>query len=86
MLGLCLYFSFYLIFGPRGYLALQRIEQTLAVKSLAHSELKSKREALESDVKLMRPNSLDSDMADEQARRTLGYLKSDEIVIDLDKI
>lgn len=86
MLGLCLYFSFYLVFGPRGYLNLQRIEETLGVKSMAHAELKKQREALEKDVRLMRPNSLDPDMADEQARRILGYNKPDEIVIDLKKI
>lgn len=83
MAALCLYFSFYLLFGPRGYLALQRIQDTLVVKSAEQAELKNKREALESDVKLMRPNSLDADMAEEQARLTLGYTKKDEIVIPL---
>ena len=86
MLGLCLYFSFYLIFGPRGYLNLQHIKETAAIKSIAHHELVVQRKSLEADVKLMRPNSLDPDMAEEQARRTLGYNKPDEIVIDLDKI
>lgn len=83
MAALCLYFSFYLLFGPRGYFGLQRIEDTLAVKSVEHAKLKNTRESLESDVKLMRPNSLDADMAEEQARLTLGYIKKDEIVINL---
>ena len=83
MAALCLYFSFYLLFGPRGYLALQRLEETLSVKSAEHEELLNKRTALESDVKLMRPNSLDADMAEEQARLTLGYTKKDEIIINL---
>jgi len=83
MAALCLYFSFYLLFGPRGYLALERIEDTLVQKSIEHTELQTKRESLESDVKLMRPNSLDADMAEEQARLTLGYTKKDEIVINL---
>lgn len=81
--ALCLYFSFYLLFGPRGYLALQRIQETAAVKSVEHEKLVTRREALETDVKLMGPNSLDPDMAEEQARRTLGYIKKDEIVIPL---
>ncbi len=85
MSALCLYFSFYLLFGPRGYLALQRIDQTLAVKSIEHSELLDKRKSVEADVKLMRPTNLDPDMAEEQARVILGYVKPGEIVISLKK-
>lgn len=81
--ALCLYFSFYLLFGPRGYLALQRLQDTAATKSVAHHELLDRRQSLEADVKLMRPSSLDPDMAEEQARRTLGYVKKNEIVIKL---
>ena len=81
--ALCLYFSFYMLFGPRGYLALQRIEETAVIKAIEQGELLNKRKTLEADVKLMRPNSLDSDMAEEQARKTLGYIKPDEIVINL---
>lgn len=80
--ALCLYFAFYLMFGPRGYLSLQQAEETLAVKEAEHHHLKSKRVALESDVRLMRPGSLDADMADEQVRRTLGYVKPDEIIVN----
>ncbi|MDB5478548.1 MAG: septation ring formation regulator EzrA [Alphaproteobacteria bacterium] len=83
MSALCLYFSFYLLFGPRGYLGLQHIQQNHAVKLAQNEELKSKREALEADVNLMRPGSVDPDMADEQARKVLGYTKADEIVINL---
>lgn len=86
MLGLCLYFSFYLVFGPRGYLALQRLEDKVAIRSIEHHELKKHRESLEADVGLMRPDNLDPDMADEQARRILGYTRADEIIIDLEKI
>jgi cell division protein FtsB len=81
--ALCLYFSFYLLFGPRGYLALQRIQETSAIKAVENQELVNRRQSLESDVKLMRPNSLDADMAEEQARKTLGYVKPNEIVINL---
>lgn len=84
--ALCLYFSFYLVFGPRGYLALQRIQETYQARKIEHAELAKTSEKLEAHVKLMRPNSLDPDMAEEQARRVLGYTRPDEIVIDLDKI
>lgn len=83
MLGLCLYFSFYLIFGPRGYLALDRLESEFVEQSASYDDLKELRETIEADVKLMRPDHLDADMADEQARRILGYAKPDEIIIPL---
>lgn len=83
MSALCLYFSFYLLFGPRGYLALQRIQETVAIKAIENQKLVDRREALEADVKLMRPKSLDADMAEEQARKTLGYIKPNEIVVNL---
>ncbi len=80
---LCLYFAFYLVFGPRGLIAWHRIEARLQNTQMTYDGLLAQRQALEADVKLMRPNSLDPDMADEQARKTLGYNKPDEIVIDL---
>lgn len=84
MLGLCLYFSFYLVFGPRGYLALDRLENDYSAQRAELDVLQTARKQLESDVHLMHPDSLDADMADEQARRILGYTKNDEIVIYLD--
>lgn len=81
LFGLCLYFSFYLVFGPRGLLSLERLEDDVNVHSAAHDDLKHAREILEANVRLMRPDSLDPDMADEQVRRILGYGKKDEVVI-----
>lgn len=81
MFGLCLYFSFYLVFGPRGYLSLERLEDNVNVQSAVHEDLKHIRENLELNVRLMRPDSLDPDMADEQVRRMLGYGKKDEIIL-----
>jgi cell division protein FtsB len=83
MAVLCVYFSFYLMFGPRGYFALQHVQEQLVEKNAEFAVLKDKRDHLDSDVHLMRPDSLDPDMADEQARKNLGYMKPDEVVIDL---
>lgn len=83
MFGLCLYFSFYLVFGPRGYLSLERLEDNMNVQNAVHDDLQQIREKLEANVRLMRPDSLDPDMADEQVRRILGYGKKDEVVIYL---
>ncbi len=84
MFGLCLYFAFYLVFGPRGLLSLERLESDVTVQASVHEDLKKTRESLEANVRLMRPNSLDPDMADEQVRRILGYGKKDEVVIMLE--
>lgn len=78
-----LYFAFYMLFGPHGYLALQRLQGRQMTAEHEFNLLKTKREALDGDVKLMRPSSLDRDMADEQTRRVLGYAQQDEVVIDL---
>jgi cell division protein FtsB len=78
-----LYFAFYMLFGPHGYLALQRLDARQTEIKKEYDVLKVQRESLEADVKLMRPTSLDRDMADEQTRRILGYVAADEIVIDL---
>lgn len=83
MVILCVYFAFYLVFGPRGLLALQRMDATHEAKHQEYETIKTQRENLEADVKLMRPDSLDPDMADEQARKALGYAKPDEIILDL---
>jgi cell division protein FtsB len=80
---LCLYFLFYLVFGPRGLLAMNRISDELHVTQQTYHELHDERQVLEADVKLMRPNNLDPDMAEEQARKTLGYTRPDEIIIDV---
>lgn len=83
MLVLAFYFAFYMVFGPRGLLALQRAEAELQAAQRHHSTLKARREALEHNVRLMRPDSLDPDMAEEQARRNLGYTRRDEIIIPM---
>ena len=84
MLVLAFYFAFYMIFGPRGLLALHRVQAQLEQTRAEHQKLRAQREALEKNVKLMRPSSLDPDMAEEQARRNLGYTRPEEVVVPLE--
>jgi cell division protein FtsB len=82
-LGVCAvtYFGYHLTAGERGVLAWIRLDDALAVAK-AELELRAtERAAIEHDVGLMRPESLDLDMLDEQARKTLGYIREDEVVI-----
>ena len=84
MLVLAFYFAFYMVFGPRGLLALHRMEKQLQAAQSEHEKLVTQRESLEKDVKLMRPDSLDPDMAEEQARKNLGYTRPEEIIVPLE--
>ena len=78
------YFSYHAISGERGVLAYMRltekITQARAELDIVHSE----RLTYERNVRLMRDESLDLDLLDEQARRLLGYAKPDEQVYHLD--
>ncbi len=78
------YFSYHAISGDRGVLAYiklsQKIEQTRAELDIVHAE----RVKYERNVRLMRDESLDLDLLDEQSRRLLGYAGKDEKVYNLD--
>ncbi|HEY1096597.1 MAG TPA: septum formation initiator family protein [Alphaproteobacteria bacterium] len=84
MLVLAFYFAFYMVFGPRGLLALHRMEAKVSATKIERDKLHAQREALQKDVMLMRPSSLDPDMAEEQARKTLGYTRPEEVIIPLE--
>lgn len=78
------YFSYHAVIGDRGLLALiqlsQKIEQTRQELDVVHAE----RTKLERNVRLMRDDSLDLDLLDEQARRYLGYAGKDEKVYNVE--
>ena len=77
------FFHWHATNGPRGLdnHALQKAELEVRQNELA--KVKAKREAVEARVKLMRPESVDPDMASELVRRTLGYEKNNSIVVKL---
>ncbi len=75
------YFLYHSLYGGHGLAdheaklkALETVEQELAA-------IKVEREQLERRVALMRPQSLDPDMLDEQARLALGFVRRDELII-----
>lgn len=47
------------------------------------AKVRAKRDAIEARVKLMRPESVDPDMASELVREKLGYEKNNSIVVNL---
>ncbi|MBM3582967.1 MAG: septum formation initiator family protein [Alphaproteobacteria bacterium] len=83
IVGLCAlaYFGFHLLAGERGVRAWVTVGNELEVVSAALEVSRAEQEALEHQVALLRPDSLDIDMLDEQARSVLGYVRPDELVV-----
>jgi len=80
---LFVYFCYHAISGDRGLLAfIQANKQVDALQKEADT-VRAERLQLEHRVSLLKPDSLDLDMLDEQARKLLGYAKKDETVYEL---
>lgn len=77
------YFVYHAITGNRGLLAFITLSQQIEQKSEELAVIRVERLNLEHRVTLMRPNSLDLDLVDEQARRLLGYAAPTEKVVFL---
>lgn len=75
------YFTYHLLEGERGLLAMMRLQADLRYSEAQLTELQDTRKSMEKHVQLLRPSHIDRDMLDEQARATLGYAKPGEIMI-----
>jgi len=83
VLGLAVtgYFAYHLAEGDRGLLAWIQVTQELRLAKQTLSTVATDRAALEHRVSHMRPDHVDPDLLDAQARRTLDVAAPDEIVI-----
>jgi cell division protein FtsB len=83
VLGACAvaYFSYHAIEGDRGLVAWYRTAHEIDVARAKLEVSLAEQRALEHDVSLLRPESLDRDMLDEQVRRILNYAHADELVV-----
>jgi cell division protein FtsB len=79
--SLMCYFGFHLVQGERGLLAWLRLTQEIKVAQTKLSQLDGERTRLDRRASLLRPEHLDRDMLDEQARATLNLVAPNEIVI-----
>ena len=80
-LGLSLYFGYHLVEGERGLIAWVRLtEQIRDAKSQA-AQIHAERDAQDRRVSLLRPEHLDPDLLDEQARAALNLVGPGELVI-----
>jgi cell division protein FtsB len=78
---LCLYFSYYTIYGKNGiydYFKIRsEIQDKRKIKDKLENALESQREVIDS----IKVDNLDLDLLDEQTRKNLGYAKDDEVII-----
>ncbi|MBU6157278.1 MAG: septum formation initiator family protein [Alphaproteobacteria bacterium] len=81
VLALVGYFSYFAVFGNHGLLRWSRLQAAVEAKQAELQKLSAERVALERRVSLMRPESVDEDMLEEQARSRLGLTEADEVVI-----
>ncbi len=73
----------WLLFGSTGVFAWNDYRRELAVSRAQLAELKAERVRLNNRKRLLNPNHVDPDLADEMLRGELNYVHPDDIVIPL---
>ncbi len=69
-------------YGERSLAKSKALEARVETLGENLSEVRAEREALEAHVSLLRPESIDPDMVEELARRTLGFTREGDLVLD----
>ena len=72
LMAVLLYFIFHAIYGNRGIVAYFQLHQNIDISEKELEQLRAERLEIEHKVKSLKPESLDRDMLDEQARKGLG--------------
>ncbi len=75
------YFSYHMIQGNHGVIALLELRAKVAAAEAIQSETSANHRRLVQQVTLLRPDNLDPDMLEERTRVMLNYVHPDEIVI-----
>jgi cell division protein FtsB len=75
------YFSWHAIEGPRSFAHRDRLIAKAEGLEERLIKLKEAQGAMEARVQLMRPESVDPDMLDELARRTLQYVAPADFIV-----
>lgn len=75
------YFGYHAFNGSYGLLSLDRLESEAETLKAQLDKLRAERVAIEKRVALLKPESLDADVVDTEARMSLNLLRPDEVVI-----
>lgn len=84
-LALILYFLLTAFFGQKGLVKYFSLREKIYDQSLQKKELQNVIKQKKNKVQGMKPESLDLDLLDEEARKNLGYSKESEIIIYKEK-
>ncbi len=80
---LCVYFSYHLMSGNRSIVRLIATHVKIEEQTRLHEELVLERARLEEKVKMMRPGSVDRDLAEERIQEVLGYAAPNDLIIPM---
>ena len=75
-----IYFSYHIINGNRGLIALISIKEENEIKKKIVQELTEEIEKLNHKVSIIKNDNIDLDMLDEQIRKVLGYYYHGEVI------
>jgi len=75
------FFGWHATEGPRGFAYARNLSEQSGKLQLQLEKVRAQSEQMEARVVLMRPESIDPDMLDELARRTLLMAQPGEIVV-----
>lgn len=75
------YFGFHAYHGEYGIYAKHRLQERVAVVEASLDKVRSERIQLEKRVQLLQDGSIERDMLDEYARRSLSLALPDEVII-----
>ena len=79
------FFHWYATKGPRSLENHALQVAKLEAREAGLAKVRARRDAIETRVKLMRPESVDPDMASQLVREKLGYEKINSIVVNMPK-
>jgi cell division protein FtsB len=77
------YFGWHGFHGPRSFANQALIEAEVARYEAELAGVSAERAASDARVALLRPQSIDPDLLDEMARRSLGYVREGEVVLEI---
>jgi cell division protein FtsB len=75
------YFGYHAFNGSYGLWSLDRLDEEGETLRAQLDKLKGERAAIERRVAFLKPDSLDADVVDTEARTSLNLLRPDEVVI-----
>jgi cell division protein FtsB len=75
------YFAFHAVLGDRGIFAYADLSEELREAETKLAEARGQRDALQSDVRLLRRESLDLNLLEERVRAVLNYVDDDDFLI-----